>query len=334
MNVLERFQPVLVMAGVGAGLVAAQVSGVAALADALVLPFLMVMLFAAFTAIPLGGFRHAVRNRRVVGTSLGINFVWNPLLAVVLGAVFLRDQPALWIGLLMLLVTPCTDWYLVFTDIANGDVPLATSLLPYNLVLQLLLLPAYLYAFAGTTVDLPLDVLLESIVLVLVVPLAFAVIVRRGVRRFTGSRSRWFERRVLPALGPIQIVFLALAVAAMFASQGAVIVERPDLLALLALPVLAFYAINFLVGLAVGRLLEFSYEEVACLECTILSRNSPTALAIAVVAFPNEPLIALALVIGPLLELPLLSVVSALLRRIQRRGWGAASDERRARLEG
>ena len=75
-------------------------------------------------------------------------------------------------------------------------------------------------------------------------------------------------------------------------------------------------------GLAVGRLLDFSYPEVACFNCTVLSQNSPTALAIAVVAFPNEPLIALALVVGPLLELPQLPVVANLLRRVERRGWG------------
>ncbi|WP_137288724.1 arsenic resistance protein [Natronorubrum halophilum] len=321
MNVLERFQTLFVMAGIGIGLAASQIDGVPAIAERLILPFLVVMLFAAFAGIPLENLRRAFGNRRVVGSSLAVNFLWNPLLAVGLGAVFLADQPALWVGLLMLLVTPCTDWYLIFTDLANGDVSLATSLLPYNLVFQLLLLPVYLYVFADALVDLRLRFLLESVLLVLVVPLVLAGIARRA---FTGSKGReWLTDRFLPKLGPVQIAFLALAVAAMFASQGDLVLERPDVLALLAVPVLAFYVINFLLGLAIGRLLEFSYGEVACFNCTILSRNSPTALAIAVVAFPDEPLIALALVIGPLLELPLLSVVANLLNRLEARGWDA-----------
>ncbi|ELZ17907.1 sodium symporter [Haloterrigena salina JCM 13891] len=319
MNAFERFQTLFVMAGIAVGLGAAQVSGVPALADRLIFPFLMVMLFASFAGIPLEGLRRAFGNRRVVGSSLAVNFVWNPLLAVALGAVFLADHPALWVGLLMLLVTPCTDWYLIFTDLANGDVPLATSLLPYNLVLQLVLLPVYLYAFAGTLVDLRLGILLEGIALVLVVPLVLAAVARYGLTALRGRR--WLTDVFLPKLGPVQIVFLALAVAAMFASQGRLVLERPDVLVLLAAPLLAFYAVNFSLGLAIGRLLDFSYREVACFNCTVLSRNSPTALAIAVVAFPNEPLIALALVIGPLLELPLLSVVANLLRRIEARGW-------------
>lgn len=279
----------------------------------------MVMLFAAFTGIPLSRLRAAFENRRVVGSSLLINFVWSPLLAVGLGATFLRDHPALWVGLIMLMVTPCTDWYLVFTDIADGDVPLATSILPYNLVLQLILLPLYLYVFAGELVALPLDVLMESVVLVLVVPLVFSGLVRVTAVRTKGER--WLTRRVLPKLGPLQIVFLSLAIGAMFASQGEVILENPGLLALLAVPVIAFYAINLGIGFGVGRLLSFSYDEMVCFNNTILSRNSPTALAIAVVAFPHEPLIPLALVIGPLLELPLLGIIAQVHVGIRDREW-------------
>lgn len=324
MSTVERLQPLFVAAGIGVGLAASRINGAPAVAEQLILPFLMVMLFSAFAAMPFANLRRAFGNRRVIGSSLLVNFVWNPLLAVGLGAVFLADHPALWVGLLMLLVTPCTDWYLVFTDLANGDVPLATSLLPYNLVLQLLLLPVYLYLFAETLIDLRLGLLLESILLVLVVPLVLAAVVRRGLIERTGRT--WFSDAVVPVLGPLQIGCLALAVAAMFASQGELVFERPDVLALLAIPVVAFYVVNFCLGLAIGRLLDFSYGEVACFNCTVLSRNSPTALAIAVVAFPNEPLIALALVIGPLLELPLLSVVAGLLRRLEGRGWGRTDE--------
>ncbi|SDK23751.1 arsenic resistance protein [Natronorubrum texcoconense] len=319
MDFVEKYQTVFVLVAIVVGLALGQVSGVPAVADRLILPFLMVMLFAAFAGIPLSRLRDAFGNRRVVGSGLLVNFIWSPLLAVGLGAVFLRDHPALWVGLIMLMVTPCTDWYLIFTDIADGDVPLATSILPYNLVLQLVLLPVYLYAFAGTLVELPLGVLVESVVLVLVVPLVFGGIARWGLTRTKGRE--WFARRFLPTLSPIQIVFLSLAIGAMFASQGEVILENPELLALLAVPVIAFYAINLGVGFGVGRLLSFSYEELVCFNNTILSRNSPTALAIAVVAFPNEPLIPLALVIGPLLELPLLGIIAQIHVAVRDREW-------------
>ena len=305
---LERYQTAFVLVAIVGGLVLGQLPGVPRVADRLILPLLMTMLFAAFAGISLSRLRDALGNRRVVGSSLLINFVWNPLLAVGLGAVLLRDRPALWVGFVVLMVTPCTDWYLVFTDIADGDVPLATSLLPYNLVLQLVLLPVYLYAFAGTLVELPVALLFESVLLVLVVPLALGGIARRRLIRAKGER--WFRRQFLPRLSPVQIASLSLAIGAMFASQGEVIVDNYGLLAVIALPVIAFYAINFGIGLGVSRILSFSHGEMVCFNNTILSRNSPTALAIAVVAFPNEPIVPLALVIGPLLELPLLGIVA------------------------
>ncbi|ELZ38350.1 sodium symporter [Halorubrum saccharovorum DSM 1137] len=327
MDLVEKYQSALVLAAIAVGLAVGQIDGVPPVADRLIVPFLMVILFAAFVGIPLSRLREAFGNRRVAGSSLLVNFVWSPLLAVGLGALFLRDQPALWVGLVMLLVTPCTDWYLVFTDVADGDVPLATSVLPYNLVLQLVLLPVYLYAFAGTLVDLPLALLAESVLLVLVVPLLFGGVVRWWLTRTKGAA--WFRERFLPRLSPVQIVFLALAIGAMFASQGAVIVANPRLLALMAVPVALFYAINLAVGFAAGRALSFSYGELVCFNNTILSRNSPTALAIAVVAFPDEPLIPLALVIGPLLELPLLGLISQIHLAVRER-WTAGFDASRS----
>ncbi|MCL7417588.1 MAG: hypothetical protein M8354_07080 [Halalkalicoccus sp.] len=318
MDFVEKYQTAFVLLAIVGGLALGQLSGVPAVADRLILPFLMVMLFAAFAGIPFSRLREAFGNRRVVGSSLLVNFVWSPLLAIGLGALFLRNHPALWVGLIMLLVTPCTDWYLVFTDIADGDVPLATSILPYNLVLQLVLLPVYLYVFAGALVDLPLGVLLESVALVLVVPLVLGGFARWGLIRTKGEQ--WFTQRFLPKLSPLQIVFLSLAIGAMFASQGGVILENPELLALLAIPVIAFYAINLGIGFGIGSVLSFSYREMVCFNNTVLSRNSPTALAIAVVAFPNEPLIPLALVIGPLLELPMLGLIAQVHVVIRDRG--------------
>ncbi len=325
---VERSQSLLVLVAIGSGVLLGQHSGVPAIADRLILPSLMVMLIVAFAGIPLTRLRQAFSNRRVVGSSLAVNFVWNPLLAVVLGFVFLRQQPALWVGLIMLLVTPCTDWYLIFTGLADGDVPLATSLLPYNLVLQLALLPAYLYVLAGQLVEIPLDLLFESVLLVLLVPLVVSGLTRTVLIRRRGRA--WFDEVLLPRVSPLQVVFLAIAIGAMFASQGAVIVENPTLLALLGIPVLVFYAINLALGLGIGRVLSFGYGEMVCFNNTILSRNSPTALAIAVVAFPHEPLVPLALVIGPLVELPLLSIVARIHRGIQGRGWWPAGTAGRA----
>ena len=119
---------------------------------------------------PIKRNKNGFRNLKFAGTSLTINFLWTPLLAWGLGALFLSDHPALWVGFIMLMVTPCTDWYLIFTEIAKGNVALSTAILPVNLILQVLLLPIYLFLFAGIMKTVAVSVLVESIVIVIVLP--------------------------------------------------------------------------------------------------------------------------------------------------------------------
>jgi len=276
------------------------------------------MLTGAFLHVPLRRLGDALRHGRVAALSLAINFAWTPLLAWLLGWLFLRDQPALWIGLIMLLVTPCTDWYLVFTSIARGNLPLSVALLPVNLALQLVLLPLYLLLLAGTVIPLDAQRTLQGVAQVLVVPLVAAAALRWVARRSRGEG--WLEAQALPAVQAGQMACLALAIVAMFASQGALISQNPAVLLRLLAPLLAFFAINMSLGLSLGHVLRLRYADLASLCCTTLARNSPVALAVALVAFPDQPLIALALVIGPLIELPALGIASQILLRVRAGG--------------
>ena len=315
MNLFERLQPLIILGAVFAGLGLGQLPGLAELAGALILPLLMAMLTGAFLHVPLRRLGDALRHARVAALSLAINFAWTPLLAWLLGWLFLRDQPALWIGLLMLLVTPCTDWYLVFTSIARGNLPLSMALLPVNLGLQLVLLPVYLLVLAGSVIPLDAQRIAQGVVQVLVAPLAAAAALRWVAHRMRSEG--WFEARALPAIQVGQTTCLALAIAAMFASQGALIVQNPTVLLRLLAPLLAFFAINMSLGLSLGRALRLGYADLASLCCTTLARNSPIALAVALAAFPDQPLIALALVIGPLIELPVLGIASQILLQVR-----------------
>lgn len=318
MTLIEKLHSVIILSAVLSGLALSRVPWIADRAGALIVPCLMLMLTGTFLHVPLRRFGDAFQHRRVAVASLAINFLWTPLFASLLGWLFLADQPALWIGLLMLLVTPCTDWYLVFTGIARGNVGLSLALLPVNLVLQLVLLPVYLLGLAGALIPLDWRLVLESTAFVLLVPLLAVA----GLRRVALSRGgAWLGRRVLPWVESAQILFLGLAIAAMFAAQGGVALQNPEAFVRLLPPLLLFFAVNLGLGLLVGRLLRTTYEDTASLCCTTLARNSPIALAIALVAFPEEPLIPLALVIGPLIELPTLAAVSQILLWIGRRGF-------------
>lgn len=318
MRLIEKLQSVIILAAVFVGLALGGIRGVAEPAGRLILPLLMLMLTGAFLHIPLRRFGDVFHHRRTAFISLGVNFIWTPLLAWLLGWLFLRDVPALWIGLIMLLVTPCTDWYLVFTGIARGNLALSTALLPVNLILQLLLLPIYLLLLAGTVIALDAWRIVESVALVLLLPLGAAIALRAVVVRLRGEI--WLVSQALPVIQTGQILFLGLAIVAMFAAQGSVLVQTPQAFIRLLVPLLLFYGVNMALALAIGRAMRMAYADVASLCCTTLARNSPTALGIALATFPDQPLIALTLVIGPLIELPALGIASQVLLWIRRAG--------------
>ncbi len=317
-RLFERLQPVWILLSVAVGLALAPVNGMAPFASGVIVPLLAVMLYTTFLPLSLRRFGQSLKTIKVTTASLITNFVWTPLLAWGLGALFLQAHPDLWVGLIMLLVTPCTDWYIVFTSVAKGDVALATALLPLNLILQVVLLPLYLLLFAGTLVALEWAQLFGGLFWVLLVPLGLAMLTRWGQTQ--GCLPRPITS-VLRRTEAFQVFSLNLAIVAIFAAEGSALVQNPDLLRLLLIPLGLFFGINFALGLAIGRYFRFSYPELACFSCTTLARNSPLSLAIAASTFPHRPLIAIALIIGPLVELPILALVSQLLLWIRRRGW-------------
>lgn len=317
MTWFDKAQPFLVIFSVLVGLALAQVSWFADLAQNAIVPLLALMLCATFLPLPLKRFGRVLGNSKVVLASLATNFLWTPIFAWGLGVIFLQDTPDLWVGIIMLMVTPCTDWYIVFTGIAGGDVALATALLPLNLILQILLLPIYLLIFAGTLVELNPTKLFSSVLWILLIPLLVATIFRQLILWCKGNA--WFEQTFSKIIA-FQVLSLNLAIVAIFASEGNTLIQRPDLLLKLFIPVILFFITNFILANWIRRYLRFSYKEFACFSGTTLARNSPLSLAIAASAFPHRPLIALTLVISPLIELPIMVLISQLLLLIKRRG--------------
>src|SRR5699024_10509337 len=131
--------------------------------------------------------------------------------------------------------------------------------------------------------------------------------------RFLLRKTAVLNNKIILFFVKAQIFFLSLAVMAMFASQGSYLLGNLEVIYISIIPVLLFFIINYVVGRIIGRLLNFSYEDTIHLNRTIIARNSPVSLAIAVTTFPDQPLISLALVIGPLIELPILAIVSQML---------------------
>lgn len=324
LNVAEKFQTVFILLAIAIGLFLGQFAFLEQYAESFTVPFLLIMLFGLFLTIPLEGLTAAFKNRTFLSSNVLINFIWNPLLAWGLGSIFLSEHPAIWLGFILLLVTPCTDWYLIFTSIAKGNVALSTSVLPVNLILQFILLPIYLFIFAGTLGTIDVSAILESVALVLFVPFILA----NFTRFIFKNKKDLFHKKIVPFFASSQIVWLCLAIVSMFASQRSILLNNLNVILLMLVPLLLFFIINFILAQTVGKLLKFSYADTVSLNMTIISRNSPEVLPIVLIAFPAQPLIALAIIVGPLIELPVLATVSQILLRIRRkRGMTKSSSD-------
>lgn len=308
MNLIEKLYTFIIFLSVIIGISIGQVEEIRSNAESLIVPLLVAMLYITFLQIPIEEIKKAFRNIKFTYTSAIINFLWSPILAWILASIFLGDNYALYIGFIMLMVTPCTDWYLIFTGIAKGNVALSTAILPLNLILQVFLLPIYLLIFGGSTGTIELSFLVESILTVLFIPFIFATLTKVFLRN-----KHQFREKFISNLSMLPIIFLSLAIVAMFAAQGELLLNNLGLMWQITIPILLFFILNFFIGQKVGYLMKFTNSDRVSLSLTTLARNSPIALAIAMTAFPGQPLIALTLVIGPLLELPILAIITQVL---------------------
>lgn len=312
MSRTERLQSVLVAVAALAGLGIGLLSSWGGIGEYIVIPALLAMLTAVFIQMDASHIRDARRAKSLVTASLVLNYAFTPALAWALGRGLLGDQPDLRIGLLLLLVTPCTDWYLVFTAMARGHTGIAAALLPVNLVLQLLLLPVYVLLLGGEAAMVDAGSLAEAVLLMLLTPLTVAFGLRWAATRVKGSQWReqhintWAQRMALP--------LLCLAVLAMFAWQAPVVADHGIELILLLPPLTIFFIVLPLISTGIASVLRLPGPQRVTLTMVATARNSPIALGIAVAAFPDRPLIAVALVVGPLVELPVLAVLSQIIR--------------------
>lgn len=324
---MTRWQVPVVLAAVAVGTALGLAFELGDTPERAVIPALVALLALTFAGVNGRAFTAGIRpHPKVAAASLVINFVWTPLFAGLIGWLLLSGQADLRLGLVMLLVTPCTDWYLVFTGTARGNVALAASLLPPNLVLQLVLLPVFVTTLTGTAADVAFAGLAGSVAIVLGIPVAIAAAARLIAARLDAHARL---DAVLERAQPVGLGLLAVAIVAIFATHAGVVTDNPDAFVRLLAPLAAFFVVAYLNAAGAARLLDLEYPERVTLTMTTMARNSPVALAIATAAFPDRPLVAVALVVGPLIELPILALIAnrLLSRRHTETRWPCSSSD-------
>ena len=313
MELIEKLEPLILILAIGIGLIFSKISVLSENTGNLINLFLCLMLYGLFLEVPLKDLKNSFKNIKFTSTSLIMNFIWTPIFGYFLGNLFLNGNIDIFIGFFMLILTPCTDWYLIFTKIAKGDLNLSLSLLPINLILQIILLPVYLVLFFSNSTSINHSSILYSLVIVIVIPFTLAQMTKLLL-------NNDLHEKVSNTFSNYQIAFLALAVFAIFNSEGRLLFGNLKSLLTIFIPLIIFFASNTIIDLLLSEKINFTYEEYASLTMTTLARNSPLALAIAINSFPGQELIAIALVIGPLIELPILYLVSKFCLRIKNSG--------------
>jgi ACR3 family arsenite transporter len=278
---------------------------------------LIALVYSLALGAPFGDIARSFKNIRFFSIAWLINFLVIPLAAFGLAFVFLGPYPAVFVGFLLYSIAPCTDWFLIFTAMAKGDVCLGLALLPTNLLLQVVLIPVYLFLFAGLIVPFQVSALIETLLVFIVLPFILAG-VTRWILRKTGSRA-WKEGVVTKKLPNLQITILVVVIFFMFASQAQIILGSIGALSIIFLPTILLFAIAFSLTQLLSRKLKFKYGECALLSFTTIARNSPIGLAIAVGLFPAEPLIQAAIILPEIIELPVLLLLVKVLDVIRRR---------------
>lgn len=284
---------------------------------------LFVMIYPAMTKLELGQVGKAVRDWKAAAIVIFFNYAFNPFLLYFFGWIFLRNHPDLWTGLVLLGVAPCIAMVLVWTDLARGNGPLGIVLMAWNSLIQIVTTPFFIWLILGQRVSVDIGLVAQSVLLYLGLPLLTGALSRRWMLRNKGQA--WFEKKALPVLENVQLIALLLTLVVMFALKGDVILQQPELIWRMAVPLVLFFFVLFFGVLMVSRKVGFCYADSATTSFHCTGRNFELAIAIALTAFAARPMVAVSTVIGPLIEVPLMLTIVYLARKTEWKLFGTNS---------
>ena len=300
--------PVAILVGLALGTF---VPGISQSTNPWIEPLVLTLLFILFFEICFDPIPAISKNSSFICLVWVINFLVIPLFAWGIATLFFKGQPALFAGLLLYMLFPCTDWFLAFTRIAKGDVALGSLLMPINLISQLLLFPFYISFFFGLHSDFNLSSIWPTFGYWFLLPCISAMVIRYLISKFLSPPRLDFSLKFSGTAIPWVLAGLVFCI---FSAHTSQLLSYPKVFALVLLAVFLFFVFTWFLGELLARYFQLTRTQHVLLSITTTARNSPLMLGLATIVFPNQPMVYAVLILGMLVEFPHLTLVSNLFK--------------------